>query len=168
MGTGDMWRDQWYCSDLCSHAAGNRTICDGWNCGCTAYAKLHRVARGLLVGRERLKTELQLRGHEPDVDVEMDMHGCNLPYDGDVHDRLEASDDDDKMDPDREQREQDICANLRADVLAEAASPTALVDAVAAIVNYRESEPVRLELESAHLDLGRKAMQLEDLMSRQL
>ena len=42
---GLWWQNRWYCSALCSHAAGDRTACGGWNCGCTEYAKKRRLLR---------------------------------------------------------------------------------------------------------------------------
>ena len=85
-----------------------------------------------------------------------------MPYCADVHNRIEDADDDDsdsdKMDPDRERR--------------GTASQTALVDAVAVIVNHRENKRRLLEIESkiesTRLDLERKAMLLENLTSKQL
>jgi hypothetical protein len=40
---GCFWRDVWYCSDVCRHAAGDRSGCGGWDCGCTQYAKKRRL-----------------------------------------------------------------------------------------------------------------------------
>ena len=34
-----------YCNRLCCHAAGNRSACNGWNCGCTGYSKKRRLLR---------------------------------------------------------------------------------------------------------------------------
>jgi len=42
---GYFWRDVWYCSRVCAHAAGDRTACLGWECGCTHYAKKRRLLR---------------------------------------------------------------------------------------------------------------------------
>ena len=67
---GLWWQDRWFCSAVCSHAAGDRTACAGWSCGCTAYAKKRRwlrahreelrIARDLLVERG-LEAELEDR-----------------------------------------------------------------------------------------------------------
>ena len=42
---GLWWQNCWYCSAVCSHAAGDRTACSGWNCGCSKYAKKRRNLR---------------------------------------------------------------------------------------------------------------------------
>ena len=39
------YRGQWMCSKECSHAAGDRSACRGWDCGCTRYAKKRRLLR---------------------------------------------------------------------------------------------------------------------------
>ena len=163
VATSQYWRSRRFCNYDCSHAAGDRTHCDEWNCPCTAYSKLHRVTRGLLEGMQILRTELLRLDADPEIDYhEIDQCRLNLPYFADVHNRIEDADGDDsdadQMDPDRERRGM--------------ASQTALVDAVAVIVNHRENKRRRLEieskLESTRLNLERKAMQLENLMSRQL
>ena len=41
---GCFWQDVWYCSRVCSHAAGDRTACRQ-GCGCTAYARKRRCLR---------------------------------------------------------------------------------------------------------------------------
>ena len=43
--SGCCWRDVWFCSHVCSHAAGDRSACLGWDCGCTGYAKKRRLLR---------------------------------------------------------------------------------------------------------------------------
>ena len=42
---GCRWRDVWFCSRVCSHAAGDHSACLGWDCGCTGYAKKRRLLR---------------------------------------------------------------------------------------------------------------------------
>jgi hypothetical protein len=39
------FQDRVFCSRVCAHAAGDRTACLGWNCGCTRYAKKRRLLR---------------------------------------------------------------------------------------------------------------------------
>ena len=121
------------------------------------------MTRGLLEGMLILRNELLRLGADPEIDYREIYQGrLNLPYRADVHNRIEDADDDDsdsdKMDPDRERR--------------GLASQTALVDAVAVIVNHRENKRRRLEiesnLESMRLKLELKAMQYEDLMSDKL
>ena len=43
MTTEHFWGDAAYCSKECRHAAGDRSACLGWNCGCTKYAKKRRL-----------------------------------------------------------------------------------------------------------------------------
>ena len=171
----DMWRGRWYCGDVCSRAAGDRTRCDNWDCGCSAYSKLLRVLRGVLVGKDRLKYELerQTRRRNPQADFAVDMDALNLPYNQAMHLNLAIGGDvDDRLDPDSELRESSIRAELRADAVAEAASQSAMVDAVAVIALHNENKRRRLDnssnLESMRLKLERKAMQYEDLMSDKL
>ena len=41
---GCFWMDNWYCSKVCRHDAGDRTAC--WKkCACTRYAKKRRILR---------------------------------------------------------------------------------------------------------------------------
>jgi hypothetical protein len=35
----------WYCSRRCAHDGGDRTACNGWDCGCTRYSKMRRMLR---------------------------------------------------------------------------------------------------------------------------
>ena len=39
------YKRAWVCSRVCLHAAGNRTCCYGWDCGCTKYSKKRRLLR---------------------------------------------------------------------------------------------------------------------------
>jgi hypothetical protein len=39
------WTGPWYCSNVCMHAAGDRSSCYGWGCGCSNYAKKRRLLR---------------------------------------------------------------------------------------------------------------------------
>ena len=39
------YKRAWVCSRVCLHAAGDRTCCHGWDCGCTKYAKKRRLLR---------------------------------------------------------------------------------------------------------------------------
>ena len=42
---GCYYLEQWYCSDDCRHAAGDRTGCYGWDGGYTRYSKKRRLLR---------------------------------------------------------------------------------------------------------------------------
>ena len=39
------YKRAWVCSRVCLHAAGDRTCCYGWDCGCTKYTKKRRLLR---------------------------------------------------------------------------------------------------------------------------
>ena len=41
---GGCWQDEWYCSQRCMHAAGDRNCC-GKHCGCTKYSQKRRLLR---------------------------------------------------------------------------------------------------------------------------
>ena len=150
----DMWRGQWYCGDACSHAAGDRTRCKGWNCGCTFYAKQHCAFRNLVAGlRIYEEAVLEVEGMQDDIEVRLDV--AEVYWDIDMNDTIEETIDD-QMDPDGQSR-----AAMRAKMeglLAEAADQHAMVEAAAGV----------LERRSVHLNLERARMELEDLRSRQL
>ena len=101
--------------------------------------------------------------------------GHNLPYDPDEDMLLHVWDPQgggDDLDPDRAVREDALRRTIVADAAAEAASQSAMVDAVAVIALHNENKRRRLDnssnLESMRLKLERKAMQYEDLMSDKL
>ena len=171
----DMWQGRWYCGDVCQHAAGDRTNCDRWDCGCSAYAKLLRVLQGVLVGKDRLKRELerQTRRRDPYADRTVDMDALSLPYNPAMHLYLASRGGvDDRLDPDSELRDAELRRAIGADAAASAASQTAMIEAVAVVALHNENKRRRLDnssdLEDMRLKLERKAMQCEDLMSDKL
>ena len=178
MFADDMWQGRWYCGDVCQHAAGDRTRCDSWDCGCSAYAKLLRVLQGVLVGKDRLKHELerQTRRRDPYADRTVDMDALSLPHNVSMHLNLASRRGDggvdDRLDPDRELRDAELRSAIGADAAASAASQTAMIEAVAVIALHNENKRRRLDnssdLEDMRLKLELKAMQCEDLMSGML
>ena len=44
-GRFNRYLGQWVCSRECGHAAGDRSGCLRWDCGCTHYAKRRRLLR---------------------------------------------------------------------------------------------------------------------------
>ena len=172
------WQGQWYCSLDCSHEAGDRTKCHKiGDCGCAAYSKVHRAMRGFLRVRARQRILLAVqRGRLTDEDFHMRLRDeDNLPYDPDddmLLDFMERRGGGDDLDPDRAVREDALRRTIVADAAAEAASQSAMVDAVAVIALHNENKRRRLDnssnLESMRLKLERKAMQYEDLMSDKL
>ena len=172
------WQGQWYCSLDCSHELGDRTMChEVSDCNCTAYSKRHRAMRGFLLVRARQRIRLaEQREGLTARDFSMRLGDeDNLLYDPehdmllDFMDRRGGGDD---LDPDRAVREDALRRTIVADAAAEAASQSAMVDAVAVIALHKENKRRRLDnasnLESMRLKLELKAMQYEDLMSDKL
>ena len=114
--------DVLYCSRECRHAAGDRSGCYGWDCGCTRYAKKRRLLRdhrtnmrvmdNLLVDND-LEDELQER-----IDEETGNTNFWLGQDSDMDEASDAED------PEKTLREEVM--KLRA----EAADRSALIQAV--------------------------------------
>ena len=144
------YRDQWYCSRACKHAAGDRSACLGRNCGCTQYAKKRRLLRDNRIKMRIMEDILVENGLEEELDhrliEETGNTNCFLGLDAFLD---ESSD---TEDPEHQLRA--TVNNLRT----EAADQSALVSAVHGALEHRD---VMLQLE-------RKAMELEDLRSRQL
>ena len=132
---GIWWQERWFCGAMCSHAAGDRTACVGWACGCTAYAKKRRLLRA---HREEMRIAQDLlieRGLEAEFEsrliAETGNTGFCLAY-SEVLD--EASD---VEDPEAALR--DEVAGLRA----EASDRTSMVQAVAGALRCARSSRVR-------------------------
>ena len=113
-----------YCNYRCSHAAGDRTNCDRWDCPCTAYSKLFRVTRGILEGQEILRGALRDLGANPEMDYDkIDEDELNVPYNVNMH--VDIADDDggeadaDSMDPDRERRDAELRREFGAELRRE-------------------------------------------------
>ena len=133
--------------------------------------------RGFLLVRARMRIRLaEQRGRLTARDFDMRLGGEDkLPYNPEEDmllgfwDRRGGGDD---LDPDRAVREVALRRTILADAAAEAASQSAMVDAVAVIALHNENKRRRLDnssnLESMRLKLERKAMQYEDLMSDKL
>ena len=126
---GIWWQERWFCGAMCSHAAGDRTACVGWACGCTAYAKKRRLLRA---HREEMRIALDLlieHGLEAEYEsrliAETGNTGFCLAY---VEDLDEPSD---VEDPEAALR--DEVAGLRA----EAADRTSMVQAVEGALRAR-------------------------------
>ena len=142
----DMWQGRWYCGDVCQHAAGDRTNCDRWDCGCSAYAKLLRVLQGVLVGLHRLRYELErpARRRDPRADRTVDMDALNLPYNPAMHLRLARHPGDggvdDRLDPDREERDAELRREIGADKDASDADRAAFVEVAAQMALHNQNK----------------------------
>ena len=90
------WIGKPYCTRECRHAAGDRSACLGWDCGCTKYAKKRRLLRehrnqmrimDSLISDCNLRDELQER-----IENETDNTGFWLGYDlqDELEERIEA------------------------------------------------------------------------------
>ena len=141
------WRDVWFCSRVCAHAAGDHSACLGWDCGCTGYAKKRRLLRDHrtqmrimqeLIDDHDLASEL-----EEDVVAQMGNNTFWLGYDTGFGGMDEGSDAEDP-EADAKQEVQDLRQ--------EATDQQGLVAAVQGA----------LECRAIATDLERARMRLED------
>ena len=56
------YKRAWVCSRVCLHAAGNRTCCYGWDCGCTKYSKKRRLLRQHRRQMQDMEDRIMLHG----------------------------------------------------------------------------------------------------------
>ena len=134
---------QLLCSRECGHAAGDRSACLGWDCGCTRYAKKRRWLREHRV-QMRLMDELIVQhGLGAELENLMNEETGNTSFH--LGTDSEMDEDSDAEDPERQLR-------------AEATDQRAMVQAVQGA----------LECRRVLHDLERAQMELEDLRSRQL
>ena len=148
MTTTHFWEGVAYCSKECRHAAGDRTVCLGWNCGCTKYAKKRRL---LNRHREEMRwTSDFIIRHELDDAYEMEVEsssGIDQFWLG-LHEELDE--DSDQEDPELALREALAKSN---EALAEKNS---FVEAATAI----------LEARGPAIELERSRMQMEDFRAQ--
>ena len=147
---GLWWQNRWYCSAFCSHAAGDRTACNGWNCGCTNYAKKRRLLRDHRINMRVMDAVISENGLQEELEDRL------VQETGDTNFWLgqdsfldEPSDTEDPEDTLRA-----TIAGLRS----EAADQNTMVQAVQRA----------LECGSMRMDLEHARMALEDMRSRQL
>ena len=141
---------QWMCSRECEHAAGDRSGCLRWNCGCTDYAKKRRLLREHRVNMRVMDDVILENGLDEELEDRLVQETGNtnffLGLDADLDEPSDAED------PEEELRA--TVDGLRA----EAADQRSLVQAVQGA----------LECRGVLLDLERARMELEDARSRQL
>ena len=68
---GCHWRDAWFCSNVCAHAAGDRSACLGWDCGCTNYAKKRRLLRAHRTQMRIMHEIIDDHGLAPELDEDL-------------------------------------------------------------------------------------------------
>ena len=145
---GLWWQNRWYCSALCSHAAGDRTACVGWNCGCTEYAKKRRLLRDHRTNMRIMDDMIFENGLQEELEDRLMRETGNVNFfldqDASLDEPSDAEDPEDKL--------RATVAGLRA----EAADQRSLVQAVQGA----------LECRGVLLDLERARMELEDARSR--
>ena len=148
---GCFWQGRWYCSNRCSHDAGDRSACLGWDCGCTNYAKKRRMLRE---HREQMRVmEMYIEDrdeYEDALDQEMGSLGFDLELDDGLGGLDEASD---IEDPDALLAQQ--VQALRQELADREAFVTAVNGALDHSGMVREVERARMQLED-HRAQGRR------------
>ena len=158
---GVRWRGLRYCNLACSHAAGDRMHCDHWDCPCSAYARLHRVARGLAGGIAVLRERLMEYGEDALLDYgEYENERANLPYSSNTHGGLEDDEDGgDDLDPDKERRDAQLRRTIGRDDATRLADNTTML-AIAGEMAFR-NEAKRRRIDSGHEELRRMLQDLQ-------
>ena len=132
--------DQWVCSRECGHAAGDRSGCLAWDCGCTRYAKKRRLLREHRLQMRVMQQVIYDNQLEDEAQAALEEEGGDgLFFLGTDSEMDEASD---VSDPEQELR-------------AAAADQSAMVQAVQGA----------LECRGVLQDMERARMQLEDVRS---
>ena len=129
------WRNAPYCNKECAHAAGDRSLCHTWDCGCSGFAKKRRLLRAHRVYM-RLN-DLELGGFDDSPG------GMDENSDGE----------------DPEARAKQLVQELRQDA---AESLIARQAFVAAVQGALDCHTTTTDLERARADLKRARMRLED------
>ena len=147
---GLWWQNCWYCSAVCSHAAGDRTACTGWNCGCSKYAKKRRNLRHHRINMRVMDDVIAENGLQEELqDRLLEETGNSNFWLGEDSSLDEPSDTEDPEDTLRA-----TVAGLRA----QAADQSTMVQAVQGA----------LECHKLQKDLEKARMALEDIRSQQL
>ena len=145
--TSCYWRGAWHCSRECCHAAGDRTACSRWECGCSRYAKKRRLLRG---HREQMRVMMDLI---EDNDLEEELQEDMIAETGNTNYWLGYTSD---MDEASDVEEPEAALKKEVEGLkAEKADKQAMVSAVQGA----------LECRSVLTDLERARMQMEDVRS---
>ena len=149
---GVRWRGLRFCNYVCSHAAGDRTHCDHWDCPCSAYARLHRVARGLVGGIAVLRDRLVELGEDGMLDYgEFDEDSANLPYNSTTHEGIEGEDGGDRLDPDEERRDAQLRRTIGADDATRVAGNAILLGFATEMARRNDAKRRRVDSECEDL-----------------
>ena len=136
---------RWVCSRECGHAAGDRSGCLRWNCGCTNYAKRRRLLRDHRINMRVMDDVIEDHGLGEELENRLVEATGNVNFFLGLDAELDESSDAD----DPEQQLRTTVDSLRS----ESADVQCLVEAVRGT----------LECRSVLLDLERARMELEDL-----
>ena len=147
---GLWWQNRWYCSAVCCHAAGDRSACNGWNCGCTNYAKKRRLLRDHRINMRVMDDVIFENGLQEELEDRLVRETGNVNFfldqDASLDEPSDTKDPEDKL--------RAAVAGLRA----EAADQSTMVQAV----------QQALECHTLRMDLEHARMALEDMRSQQL
>ena len=149
-GLNMRYQGQLVCSRQCGHAAGDRSGCLGWRCGCTGYAKKRRWLRGHRVNMRVMDDLIFQHGLSEELDDVLIQQTGNTNWFLGLDAHLDETSD--AEDPEQEQ--QATIQSLRS----EAADQSTMVQAVQQAL---ECHKLRMDLEHARLAL-------EDMRSQQL
>ena len=144
------YQGQLVCSRECGHAAGDRSGCLGWHCGCTGYAKRRRWLRGHRVNMRIMDDLLFDNGLDEELEDRLLQETGNTNFFLGLDAHLDEASD--AEDPEQEQRA--TIESLRS----EATDQSTMVQAVQGALECRDMR----------LDLERTRMALEDMRSQQL
>ena len=137
------YKRAWVCSRACLHAAGDRTCCSGWECGCTKYAIKRRLLRQHRQQMRDMEDIIMLHGLYELYRREVTHYSYDTLFNMtclfDLNDDPEMDEASDAVDPGQELRQ-------------EAADTRAFIEAM----------PGYLENRSLLTELERARMQLED------
>ena len=148
-GVPGFWNGYWYCSTVCMHAAGDRSVC--WKgCGCTGYAKKRRLLRKHRACMRVMDDLIVEEGLAPDLDGRM------IRYTGDTNfildDHSDMDEESDKEDPEATAKKQLTAARR------DLTDRSSFVEAAAGVLRQQQVQR----------DMERARMTLEDFRSMQL
>ena len=152
---GGWFMGDWYCSNACSHDAGDRSCCAP-GCGCTGYTRLRRTLRAHREQMRVMEDLIDNHGLEDDMESELIAVTGNTGFWLGLDDEpggMDASSSDDD-DP-------EFALELQVRALRrESADRQRFFDAIA---GARDNRRALADLEHARLDLERARMRLEDV-----
>ena len=147
---GLWYLDRFYCTSVCSHAAGDRSACGKRDCGCTRYSKKRRLLRDHRACMRVMEELIEEHGLSEDLDNAMVAQTGNTSFFLGIDSWLDETSDTE----DPEATLLDANASLRSEV----ADVSTMVQAVQG----------SLECQQLRRDLEHARMALEDMRSRQL